>query len=121
MPMSYISSYGLAHGVSRHLSYQLLAILNAGSFFGRIIPGYFADVCGPYDTLTCMAILCLVSNACLWLPAGDSTPVLIIHCLVFGFASGSNISLTPVCISQLCKIENYGMYYASSYTIVSFG
>ncbi|KAE8131064.1 major facilitator superfamily domain-containing protein [Aspergillus pseudotamarii] len=121
IPMSYISSYGLAHGVSRELSYQLLAILNAGSFFGRIIPGYFADVWGRYNTLTCMVILCFVSNACLWLPGGHKTPVLIIYCLVFGFASGSNISLTPVCISQLCKVENYGMYYASSYTIVSFG
>ncbi|KAK5693347.1 hypothetical protein LTS12_028675, partial [Elasticomyces elasticus] len=40
---------------------------------------------------------------------------------IFGFASGSNISLTPVCVGQLCKTEHYGRYYASAYTVVSFG
>ncbi|KAB8270149.1 major facilitator superfamily domain-containing protein [Aspergillus minisclerotigenes] len=121
VPISYISSYALAHGVSSQFSYQLLAILNAGSFFGRWIPGFVADSLGRYNTLIATVALCLVCNACLWLPAGDSVPVMVVYSVIFGFASGSNISLTPVCISQLCKIENYGRYYATSYTIVSFG
>ncbi|KAB8070000.1 putative MFS monocarboxylate transporter [Aspergillus leporis] len=121
VPISYISSYALAHGVSNQFSYQILAILNAGSFFGRWIPGFVADYLGRFNTLIATVALCLVCNACLWLPAGDSIPVMIVYCIIFGFASGSNISLTPVCISSLCKIENYGRYYATSYTIVSFG
>ncbi|KAE8348987.1 putative MFS monocarboxylate transporter [Aspergillus coremiiformis] len=121
VPISYISSYALAHGVSSQFSYQILAVLNAGSFFGRWIPGYVADSLGHYNTLIATVALCLVCNACLWLPAGDSVPVLVVYCIIFGFASGSNISLAPVCISQLCKVENYGRYYATSYTIVSFG
>ncbi|PLB45603.1 putative MFS monocarboxylate transporter [Aspergillus steynii IBT 23096] len=121
IPISYISSYALAHGVSNQLSYQMVAILNAGSFFGRWIPGFVADYLGRYNTLIGTVALCMVCNACLWLPAGDSVPVMIVYSVIFGFASGSNISLTPVCISQLCKIENYGRYYATSYTIVSFG
>ena len=36
-------------------------------------------------------------------------------------ASGSNISLTPVCVGQLCETEVFGRWYASLYTIVSFG
>jgi len=47
--------------------------------------------------------------------------LIIIFALVFGFASGTGISLTPVCVGQLCKIENYGRYYATCYTLVSFG
>ncbi|KAL4781683.1 major facilitator superfamily domain-containing protein [Aspergillus varians] len=121
IPISYISSYALAHGTSENLSYQMLAFLNVGSFLGRAIPGFFADYSGRFNTLIATVALCLVCNACLWLPAGDSVPVIIVYCVIFGFASGSNISLTPVCISQLCKIENYGRYYATSYTIVSFG
>ncbi|KAF5856002.1 hypothetical protein ETB97_008038 [Aspergillus alliaceus] len=121
VPLSYISSYALAHGVSSQFSYQLLAILNAGSFFGRWIPGFVADYLGRYNTLIATVALCLVCNACLWLPAGNSVPVIVVYSVIFGFASGSNISLTPVCISQLCKIEHYGRYYATSYTIVSFG
>lgn len=121
IPLSYISSYALAHGTPETLSYQMLAFLNVGSFFGRAIPGFFADYAGRFNTLIVTVALCLVCNACLWLPAGDNVPVTIVYCVIFGFASGSNISLTPVCISQLCKIENYGRYYATSYTIVSFG
>lgn len=121
IPISYISSYCLTHGVSTELSYQMLAILNAGSFFGRGIPGFFADYFGRFNTLIVTVALCLVCNACLWLPAGDILPLIIVYSAVFGFASGSNISLTPVCIGQLCKTEHYGRYYATSYTVVSFG
>ncbi|KAL2814549.1 major facilitator superfamily domain-containing protein [Aspergillus cavernicola] len=121
IPISYISAYALSHGTSEALSYQTLAFLNVGSVFGRAIPGFFADYSGRFNTLIVTVALCLVCNACLWLPAGDSVSVMIVYCVIFGFASGSNISLTPVCISQLCKIENYGRYYATSYTIVSFG
>ncbi|KAL5050406.1 hypothetical protein BDW71DRAFT_125041 [Aspergillus fruticulosus] len=121
IPISYISSYALAHGTSETLSYQMLAFLNVGSVLGRAIPGFFADHLGRFNTLIVTVALCLVCNVCLWLPAGDSVAVMIVYCVIFGFASGSNISLTPVCISQLCKIENYGRYYATSYTIVSFG
>ncbi|KAL2843473.1 major facilitator superfamily domain-containing protein [Aspergillus pseudoustus] len=121
IPISYISSYALAHGTDETLSYQMLAFLNASSVLGRAVPGFFADHVGRFNTLIVTVALCLVCNACLWLPAGNSISVLIAYCVIFGFASGSNISLTPVCISQLCKIENYGRYYATSYTIVSFG
>jgi MFS family permease len=45
----------------------------------------------------------------------------IVYALLFGFASGSNISLTPVCVGQLCATEEYGRYYATCYTLVAFG
>lgn len=121
IPISYISSYALAQGVSDKFSYQLLAILNAGSFFGRWLPGFFADFLGRFNTLIATVALCLLCIVCLWLPAKGNVPLLIVYCALFGFASGSNISLTPVCIGQLCKTENYGRYYATAYTVVSFG
>lgn len=119
IPITYISSYALSNGLSTKLSYQLLAILNAGSFFGRLLPGFLADSIGRFNTLIITVASCLVCNACLWMPAGDSVPLLIVYCAFFGFASGSNISLTPVCIGQLCRTEHYGRYYATTYTIVS--
>lgn len=45
----------------------------------------------------------------------------MVFVVVFGFASGSNISLTPVCVGQLCETRDYGQYYATCYTIVSVG
>ncbi|KAJ6187373.1 hypothetical protein N7519_002281 [Penicillium mononematosum] len=121
VPISYISSYALDHGFPTKFSYQIIAILNAGSSFGRWLPGFFADFLGRFNTLIATVALCVLCNACLWLPAGDSLPLLVVYAALFGFSSGSNISLTPVCVGQLCKTENYGRYYATAYTIVSFG
>ncbi|KAL1974366.1 hypothetical protein VTN31DRAFT_4570 [Thermomyces dupontii] len=121
IPLAYISSYALATGFSESFSYQILAILNAGSVVGRALPGFVADYVGRYNAMIVTVLGCMLTTACLWLPAGDNKALLIVYALLFGFFSGSNIGLTPVCIGQLCKTENYGRYYATSYTIVSLG
>lgn len=121
IPLSYISSYAIANGIDQAFAYQLLALFNVGSLFGRWLPGYLADRFGRFNSMIFFCLLCLVASVALWLPAKGSVPLLVIMSLTFGFASGSNIGLTPVCVGQLCKTENYGRYYASAFTIVSFG
>ncbi|KAK2756979.1 hypothetical protein FQN54_004947 [Arachnomyces sp. PD_36] len=121
LPITYISSYGIDNGVSHAFSYQLLALLNVGSIFGRWLPGIAADYIGRFNTMIITVFLCVASTAALWLPAGGTVAMLVVYVLLFGFASGSNIGLAPVCIGQLCATENYGRYYASAYTFVSFG
>lgn len=135
IPIAYVPSYYLARqGLSADESvsggaafaYQLLAILNAVSCFGRYLPGYIADKVGRYNTMIVSTLLSLISVMCFWLPdaLADDTPslgLIIAFVVIFGFSSGSNISLTPICIGQLCETQEYGRYYASAYTIVSFG
>ncbi|KAL8721070.1 MAG: hypothetical protein Q9225_002181 [Loekoesia sp. 1 TL-2023] len=121
VPLSYISSYALANGVSPTFSYQLLAVLNAGSVFGRAIPGYVADRLGRFNTMIATVALCLVSVLGIWLNVGGSIAGLCVFGVLFGFASGSNISLTPVCVGQLCEPEVFGRWYGTCYTIVSIG
>ena len=121
VPLTYISSYALHHGMPKGLSYQLLAILNVGSFFGRWVPGYISDYTGRFNTMIVTVLMCLLSVSCLWLPANGNTAMTVSFAFVFGFSSGSNIGLTPVCVGQTCKTENYGRYYATAYTVVSFG
>lgn len=121
IPLAYISSYALANGISPTLSYQLLAVVNAGSFFGRWVPGYIADRLGRFNTMIATVLLCLLSVLAIWLTAGGSIARLCVFGILFGFASGSNISLTPVCVGQLCETEEFGRWYATCYTIVSFG
>lgn len=72
--------------------------------------------------------LSLVFTLGLWLPASvpdsplrQNIPLIVIFVLGFGFSSGSNISLTPVCVGQLCETEELGRYFATCYTVVSFG
>ena len=124
IPLSYITSYALAQGLSPAFSYQLLAILNAGSFFGRWAPGLLADKLGRFNTMICTVFLCMMSILCLWLTCSSSpniVPQLVIFVIIFGFASGSNISLVPVCVGQLCDTEVFGRWLAGLYTVVSFG
>lgn len=121
VPLSYISSYALANGVPFAFSYQLLAVLNAGSVFGRGIPGYVADKLGRFNTMIATVALCLVSVLGIWLNVGGSIAGLCVFGVLFGFASGSNISLTPVCVGQLCEPEVFGRWYGTCYTIVSIG
>lgn len=121
VPLSFISSYALANGVNRTFSYQLLAILNAGSVFGRAVPGYVADRLGRFNTMIATVALCLVSSLGIWLNVGGNVAGLCVFAVLFGFASGSNISLTPVCVGQLCEPEVFGRWYGTMYTIVSIG
>ncbi|KAF2839453.1 MFS general substrate transporter [Patellaria atrata CBS 101060] len=153
IPITYLTSYALSTGaMSEQFSYQLLALLNAGSCVGRWAPGWVADRWGRFNTMVLMLLLCLISTLALWLPAtvlsassssftegidhtlphrrdttdGSAThsvitPLLIVYTLIFGLASGSNISLTPVCVGQLCRTEEYGRYYATCYAAVSIG
>ncbi|KAL8834444.1 MAG: hypothetical protein Q9170_003740 [Blastenia crenularia] len=121
VPLTYVSSYALADGVSPTFSYQLLAVLNAGSVLGRGIPGYLADRLGRFNTMIATIALCLISALGIWLNVGGSVAGLCVFAVLFGFASGSNISLTPVCVGQLCEPEVFGRWYGTCYTVVSIG
>jgi len=134
IPITYLPSYYLSR---RHLdtsstitgsaafAYQLLAILNASSCFGRLISGSLGDHFGHYNTMIASLFLCVTSIVALWLPdiltPSSSPALLIVFVIVFGFVSGSNVSLTPICLGQLCNTQDYGRYYASCYTAVAFG
>ena len=74
-----------------------------------------------------MAFLCVVTMFALWLPAAlvasayATERLIIAFALLFGFASGSAITLGPVCAGQLCRTEDYGRYFASCFTVVGIG
>ena len=139
IPLTYISSWVLdTHVADQAFAFQLLAILNAASFFGRWLPGYAADVAGRFNTMVVTMLLCLLALLAFFAPAtfvvvpapaGEEdaanakvkVPLAVLFAIFFGFASGSNISLTPVCVGQLCAVEEYGRYYATCYTLVSIG
>ncbi|KAI8933665.1 hypothetical protein NX059_009386 [Plenodomus lindquistii] len=132
IPITYLTNFARSTGAfTPAFSYQLIAIFNAGSCVGRWLPGMFADKLGRFNSMIFMLAVCSASSLTLWLPASLLTPTTssaamavralsITYSVIFGFASGSNISLTPVCVGQLCDTNVYGRYYATCYTIVSF-
>ncbi|KAF4124505.1 Major Facilitator Superfamily [Geosmithia morbida] len=120
VPLTFISTYAVHQGFSQSFAFHLIPILNAGSIVGRALPGYYADVIGPFNTCIGSILLSIVSCLCVWLPSGSSPAGLIVFAVLFGFASGNGVSISPVCIGRLCHTNEYGRYYATAYTIVSF-
>ncbi|KAF2148531.1 MFS general substrate transporter [Myriangium duriaei CBS 260.36] len=130
-PITYLTSYGIhSEAMTTAFAYQLIAIFNAFSVLGRWLPGLMADKVGRYNTMLLALALCASSALGLWLPAtvltahGDHSPaaiqgLAISFAALMGFGSGSNLSLTPVCVGQLCATSNYGRFYATCYTVVS--
>jgi len=130
VPLTYITSYSLLYlHLPRSFSYQLLAILNVGSVFGRWLPGFVADKIGRFNTMIITVAFCLVTTLALWLPSvymhdgnvGGTKALMIVFALMYGFGSGSGISLTPVCVGQICETKEYGRRYGTCYFFVSFG
>ena len=119
VPLAYLISYAIEAGIDEKFAYQLIAIFNTGSCLGRYFPGLIADMIGRFNIMILTCALSLVSTFAFWLPADGRLPMIVVFALMFGFASGAGISLTPVCVSQLCKVENYGRYYATCYSVVS--
>ena len=120
IPLAYVSSYALHQGFSQSFAFHLLPVMNAGSVVGRAVPGYGADVVGPFNTCIASVVLSMAACLCVWLPLGHTAPGVVVFAVVFGFASGTSITTVPVCIGRMCKTQNYGRYYATCYTVVSF-
>ncbi|KAH8648701.1 major facilitator superfamily domain-containing protein [Xylariales sp. PMI_506] len=121
IPYSYISSYAIHHGVEPQTAYLLNVLLNSGAIPGRTLPGYIADHCGAFNTMCVTSLTCTVFILGLWLRAADNLAKVISFVVLFGFWSGAAISLSPVCVSRVCKIEDYGKSTGMAYFVASFG
>lgn len=121
VPITFIVSYAAEHGQVATESYLLLSYLNAGSVVGRVLPGFMADRFGRFNVIILTIALCSITVFALWLPAGNSAPLLIAFAVMFGFASGSNLGLIPVCLGQLCDHRRYGRLYSTAMMVASAG
>jgi MFS family permease len=100
--------------------FYLISVLNGSSSLGRILPGLMSGSMGAFNMLSVMLAVTLFWMLVLWLPlAASNLAALYAFCALFGFGTGSWMSLTPLCIGQLCEAEEFGRHYGTSYFIVS--
>lgn len=101
VPYFYIEAYANQHHITASdLPACMVPIISAGSALGRIVPNFFADKTGPLNMLA----LCNGSAAIMaycWLVVHD-TPGLILFSLLYGFFSGTIVSLLPSTVASLC-------------------
>lgn len=105
-PFFYIQSYAIQTNITNpNLAFYLLAILNAASTFGRVIPNFIADRVGPFNVIIPCTLLTGVLCLCL-IPTISIGPVIAIAVL-YGFFSGTFVSLPATIYVHIT--ENRGL------------
>jgi MFS family permease len=100
--------------------FYLISVLNGVSCLGRILPGYMADKIGRFNTLGIFIVTTEIFMLIMWLPFGTiSQAALYVFAALFGFGTGCWMALVPACIGQLCRAEEFGRYYGTSYFVAS--
>ncbi|KAL2155412.1 hypothetical protein VTH82DRAFT_154 [Thermothelomyces myriococcoides] len=118
MALFYLPSYALTKGLEATLASYLLAIVNAASTFGRIIPGIIADKFGKLNVFATGAVLTGVVVLCL--TSAVSTAGLVVYSLAVGFTTGTIISGASSAIS-VCTSDprNLGTYMGMGIAVAS--
>lgn len=107
-----LPTYATAANFPASTGYALVAISNGCSTFGRLLPGLAGDYFGHFNVLVCMIICTAIFTGAILVPFGStSLKALYAFSALWGFGSGSFISLTPVCMGKTCETEDYGRYY----------
>jgi MFS family permease len=119
VPPAYITSYATSRSLDS-IAQHILSIMNAASTLGRGLPGPVADKIGRFNVMIVCSAVCTCSILGLWFSLGSSVSGLVIFAVLYGFFSGSAYSLTPVCVSQLCSVQEYASRYGTAYGVVSF-
>ncbi|KAJ4374017.1 hypothetical protein N0V83_002756 [Neocucurbitaria cava] len=119
IPINFIEVQAISDGMSFRLAGYLLAVLNAASIFGRIIPGALADKVGKFNM---QALWCTVAGIivlALGLPASGNAAYIAFAAL-YGFASGAYVSLLPAQMAAISKVEQIGVRVGVTFACVSF-
>ncbi len=100
IPFFFITSFShFKTGAGATLAFYFVPILNASSVFGRIFPNALADHIGTLNTLIPCTLACGMI-ALSWI-AVDGTEDLFVFAIMYGFFSGSFVSLPPTTIISL--------------------
>ena len=117
----YIQLYAIdVAGTDPNLAFYLLAILNAGSFFGRLLPNYAAGHFGPMNTQILFGIMTGILSFCLL--AIKNTPGVVAFSALYGFISGPFVSLPIPVIAGVSPDKSVlGTRLGMSFAFIGFG
>lgn len=118
----YIQLYALTKNITdQNLAFYLLPMLNATSILGRIIPNFIADKVGPLNIIVPCALLSGILIYTL-IPVHNLGGTVIVT-LLYGFFSGTFVSLPPTIIIQHLSPNRglIGTRLGMSFSIVAVG
>lgn len=118
LPFNYIVVAAKHNGMSATLATYLVAILNAASIVGRILPGWIGDKVGRFNTMIVISCASGVLVLALWLPTTGNLPT-ILFAGFYGFTTGAFVSLAPACLAQISEIKEIGVRNGALFACVS--
>lgn len=96
----YIELYAMSRAeISSHLVFYLLALINAGSSLGRILPNFAADYVGTLNMQSTFALASAVLS--LSLLAIRNVQGILAFCVLYGFFTGTFVSLPAPTVASL--------------------
>ncbi|PLB37086.1 putative MFS transporter [Aspergillus candidus] len=109
-PFDFLPSMALLGGMEESLAIYLIAIVNASSLFGRVIPGHIGDQVGYFNVIVASTFFSCIAILCLWLPFDyhSSNSGLVVFAVVYGFFSGAFVSIMMPCCAKSGSLETLG-------------
>ncbi|KAK1965013.1 major facilitator superfamily transporter [Colletotrichum sublineola] len=116
-----LPTFAIAAGFGSEAGFNLIAILNGGSFLGRITTGMVGDRLGHLNVLITMIFITIVITGIIFVPFGTKhIGALYTFAALWGYGSGSFLSGTPACVAKTCEPKDYGRYIGTMNFLVSF-
>ncbi|KAJ4494542.1 major facilitator superfamily domain-containing protein [Lentinula edodes] len=119
VPYFYVVDYAQSLGISSHMAFVVLALMNAGGVFGRVAPAILSDSIGRFNLLAPTSFLAGFLILISWMFA-RTLSTLIVFSILYGFFSGAFISVITPCVAQISDIREIGMRIGLMYSIISF-
>jgi predicted MFS family arabinose efflux permease len=121
VPFFYIQYFSVSTGITdANLGFYLLAILNTASIAGRIIPNFIADKTGPFN----MIVPCGFAAGVIifGLIGTHSVAAIVVISILYGFFSGTFVSLPPACFVLLSPNRGLiGTRMGMGFAVISIG
>ncbi|KAF7440302.1 hypothetical protein PC9H_000646 [Pleurotus ostreatus] len=117
--LTYIDISATSFGISADTSFYLVSIANAGSLFGRLFAGVTSDNIGAVNIIAPMTLVAAVLTYA-W-PYAKDLPSLIVVAIIYGFASGTFVSIFAMPIYSFGAIEDVGRRVGMCMTLVALG
>jgi len=117
-PLFFIPTYAVSRGMKPTLAGYMLAIVNAASTFGRIIPGILADKYGRLNVFALGGVTSGITILCLNLAKTNAG--IIVYSVVVGFTTGTIISGGSAALTVCTKnAQDLGTYMGMGLGVAS--
>ncbi|EIW79979.1 MFS general substrate transporter [Coniophora puteana RWD-64-598 SS2] len=115
VPLYYLAPYAESISIPQPRAYDMLSILNACGFLGRIVPSLMADYLGRFNVLIPSTVVASILSFTLWLKSYDAS-MLLTYSVLYGFFSGPYFGFQVACVAQISRPDRIGARVGMLYT-----